>query len=310
MTGTGGSPAAARAAAWPGAAALVAACFAVALSAAPAGAQDGSHVAFESLVAAERAFSALSVEKGMKEAFLTFLADDGVVFRPTATNGKQAWSARENPNATLIWEPEFAGISAAGDLGWTTGPWELRLPAEAGRPPQHGHFVSVWRRLPGNPWRVVADLGATHGPPEQGVGTGFVPQAWPAPGNPNGGRKADPAKLDRGLSKATRSRGIAGALASRARPDVRFNRDGAFPHVGIEAARAALDTLAGVLRYTPQGSGLASSRDVGYTYGIAERFAPASAKAPADTNVYLHVWSRDAGGRWRLAVAVLNPLRR
>jgi len=48
----------------------------------------------ESLIRSELAFSKASVEKGMREAFLTFLDDDGIVFRPHATNGKQLWRAR------------------------------------------------------------------------------------------------------------------------------------------------------------------------------------------------------------------------
>ena len=51
--------------------------------------------ALDSLVAAERGFAAMSVEKGMKDAFLANLADDGVVFAPLPTNGRQRWEGRE-----------------------------------------------------------------------------------------------------------------------------------------------------------------------------------------------------------------------
>ena len=44
--------------------------------------------ALHSLASAERAFAAASAAKGIKPAFLEYLAADAVVFRPTATNGR------------------------------------------------------------------------------------------------------------------------------------------------------------------------------------------------------------------------------
>src|SRR5262245_3867562 len=76
----------------------------------------------DTLVAAERAFSAAAVEHGMQAAFLEYLADGAIVFRPGPVNGRQSWKAR-NPKGALVWGPSFAEISGAGDLGFTTGPW-------------------------------------------------------------------------------------------------------------------------------------------------------------------------------------------
>ena len=70
--------------------------------------------ALQSLVDAERGFSRMSVEQGMKDAFLGNLADDGVVFQPLPVNGRRVWEARAKSPATLIWEPAFAEVSAAG----------------------------------------------------------------------------------------------------------------------------------------------------------------------------------------------------
>ncbi len=42
-----------------------------------------------SLVNTERAFARTSEEKGTRDAFMAFIADDGILFRPTAVKGKQ-----------------------------------------------------------------------------------------------------------------------------------------------------------------------------------------------------------------------------
>jgi ketosteroid isomerase-like protein len=282
---------------------LLAAVAAVALTASGADAD----AALDSLVASESAFSAMSVASGMKAAFLTYLAPDGIVFRPTPTNGRKAWEAQPTSTATLVWEPSFAAVSSAGDLGYSTGPWELRPPPESGQPTAYGHFSSVWRKERGGAWRVVADIGISHDKPLRGVGSG---QFQPGPALPRRTMKSGRSNLtamDRKLSKAMRSAGAGAAVAAQAEVEVRLNVEGRLPSLGIDAAQARFDTLGGFFEYRPQGSGIATSGDLGYTYGLAERFLSAKAP-PADTSVYLHVWRQEDGRTWKLALAVLNPL--
>jgi ketosteroid isomerase-like protein len=270
--------------------------------------------ALDSLVASERAFASMSVAKGMRDAFLTYLAEDAVVFLPTATNGRKAWEARPPSTATLLWEPSFAEVSSAGDLGYTTGPWELHPPADstgAAAAPErylYGHFNSLWRKHRGGEWRVVADIGASHAKPERGgLGSAEFAAGPVLPRRSMKSGRVNLAAMDRALSKAMRSAGAGEAIAAHAAPDVRLNVEGGFPALGIEAAQARIDSLGGFFEFKPEGSGVASSGDLGYTYGLAERFLSAKA-APADTSVYLNVWRQEDGRTWKLALAVLNPL--
>lgn len=68
---------------------------------APAAAAD-----LRSLVEAERAFSRLSAEKGIRTAFLANLAPDAIVFRPMPVPGRKAYEE----------SPEIAGRYLASDL--------------------------------------------------------------------------------------------------------------------------------------------------------------------------------------------------
>lgn len=269
--------------------------------------------AMDSLVSSERAFAALSVAKGMKEAFLTYLAEDAVVFLPTAMNGRKTWEARPPSVNSLHWEPSFVAVASSGDMGYTTGPWELRPPADstgAPAPPErilYGHFSSVWKRQRGV-WRVIADIGISHPKPLMGgVGSGDLLAGPTLPPRTMKASRVKMAGLDRDLAKAMRTAGAHDALAAHATPDVRFNVDGKYPAVGIDNAQSGVDSLAGFFDYRTEGSGMASSGDLGYTYGLAERFVSANAAA-ADTSVYLHVWRQDDGRTWKLALAVLKPL--
>src|SRR6266850_8025432 len=86
--------------------------------------------ALNSMVETERAFSQMSEEKGTREAFAAFIADDGILFRPTAVLGKKWMQEHPLPPSparpVLSWQPIFAAVSGAGDLGYTTGPWQFK----------------------------------------------------------------------------------------------------------------------------------------------------------------------------------------
>ncbi|TMQ70746.1 MAG: hypothetical protein E6K81_11915 [Candidatus Eisenbacteria bacterium] len=285
--------------------------------------------ALDSLVSSERAFSAMSAAQGMKAAFLEFLGEDAIVFAPTPTNGRQVWQARQPSKATLVWEPEFAEVSSSGDLGYTTGPWELQPPADttaaaadsagahpdsakaaASTPPKlYGHFNTVWRKQRHGAWRVAVDIGGQHAKPNGGgVGDVTFEEGSVLPRRTMKGGRVDLRDADRDLSKAMRKAGADAAIATWAATDIRLSTEGQFPAHGIDAVQVRLDSLAGFFEYLPQGTAVAAAGDLGYTYGLAARFTVATAAA-ADTSVYLNVWRQD-GRDWKLALTVLNPLKR
>ena len=269
--------------------------------------------ALESLAAAERAFSETSVTRGMRDAFLTFMADDGIVFQPRATNAKQLWTARPESKATLIWEPSFASISSAGDLGYTTGPWEFRPPGDstgASPPPDqitYGHFISVWRKQSDGVWKVAVDIGVVHDRPARGLGQETY-VAGPSGTRNELGAAPDIAALERKLSETATKSGWAKAIESMASDELRLNRAGSEPIQGRDAARRALSKDKLAVTWHPEGTGYASSRDLGYAYGVAATRPQKSKSAAPDSRVYLHVWRLEAKGAWKLCMAVENPL--
>ncbi|MGH9424802.1 MAG: YybH family protein, partial [Terriglobia bacterium] len=119
--------------------------------------QDNPH--WTSLIEAERAFAATSLAKGTRAAFLEFLAEDSVLFRPGPIPGKKWIEEHPAPSTFLTWEPAFADVAQSGDLGYTTGPWEIRPTGPKDKPTAYGHFVSVWKRQTDGLWKVVVDLG-------------------------------------------------------------------------------------------------------------------------------------------------------
>jgi ketosteroid isomerase-like protein len=275
--------------------------------------------ALHELVAAERAFAATSLNRGYRDAFLEWLADDGVLFRPLPRNGKEVFSAAPPNPATLAWQPAFAEVSADGDLGYTYGPWEFRPPPDStGAPPDstsiaHGTFVTVWQRQPDRAWRVAVDIGATHARPESGgLGSDTLSigpdHAWAM--KTAGGRPAtDLAAIDEAYERDAVRDG-AGALATWGAGDLHFLTEGQRPVAGNPQTREALSSRGAIVDFHTQGVRISESDDLGCTYGILERARASVFPRPAavDTSVFVHVWRREQDTVWRLALIVENPI--
>src|SRR5215510_963929 len=120
----------------------------------------------KSLVETEQAFSKAAEVQGTREAFVAFIADDGILYRPTAVNGKQWMKDHPLPPSPtrnlLAWQPIFARVASAGDLGYTTGPWEFKENIKDEKPSGYGNFVTVWKKQPDGAWKFVVDLGISH----------------------------------------------------------------------------------------------------------------------------------------------------
>jgi ketosteroid isomerase-like protein len=123
----------------------------------------------DQLLAADRAFSKLSVEKGQPYAFLAYVANDGRLYG-TGTEapilGKaQAFRrlARREPGV-LSWTPDVARVSGDGNLGWTAGHWLFTTPGSKTK--TTGQYLTVWVRDRRGGWKVQADMG-TSDPPQK-----------------------------------------------------------------------------------------------------------------------------------------------
>lgn len=256
------------------------------------------------LVAAERAFAALSASSGMKTAFLANLADDAVIFRPGPVAARQDWQARPDPKATLLWAPEYGEISASGDLGFDYGPWDLKTPAGE---THHGRFFSVWRRGPDGTLEVALD-GGISGLPEQPFPADARRRALPAPAKAIHPGKAL-SSLERAASAWSRDAagfGVLEAARRHASPDLVVLRDGSPPAEGRVASLALL--ARGAARFQGRHLFHAVSRagDLAYAYGTGETIAEGDSGSVRAKAAFVQVWRRENGG-WALAADVLLP---
>ncbi|MBD0369446.1 MAG: DUF4440 domain-containing protein [Pyrinomonadaceae bacterium] len=264
----------------------------------------------DSMITTERAFARRAAERGTRDAFLAFMADDSIVFVPGPANGKKTWEARPSRPGLLSWEPIYADISAAGDMGYDTGPWEFRPKGAQDKPAAFGNFMTIWKKQPDGAFLFALDIGISNPQPASVQTLSFAAVESKAAKNNSEadletGRN-NILKLEREFSKASVEEGALKAYLSYMADDVRLLHEGKFPFVGKQSARSALEATTGKLSWQPEKSDVARSIDLGYSYGTYDL---KSADGKQDENgYYVHIWKRQPDGKWKLLVEVLNPL--
>jgi len=286
------------------------ACFVAALLSAACASQskqgpnatNGSGV--RSLIAAERAFARHSERAGTKESFEANLGADGILFRPGPVNGLQWFRNQTAQPGYLSWEPEVAAISASGDMGYTTGPFEFRAKGKSDTVSRAGHYVTVWKRDSTGTWKMALDIGTSH-------------RHMPRPSDAEGSVIAIAAPLGSDARQAIISRdsvlGKTGGAPQRdvllaaMAPDARLHREGAVPALGIDAVRAELIGDDRPYHAKPLGAGVSRAGDFGYSYGEYELVATFT--RPAERGFYLRLWRPGENASWQIILDLAQPSR-
>ncbi len=248
-----------------------------------------------SLVEAERSFARASLDTGVRAAFLRYLADDAIVFRPQPVPAKKWYARQPASSAILVWEPEYVDVSASNDLGFTVGPYVLRADSTAA--PSFGHFASVWRRGADREWKVVVDVGASHERVER-------PQFVATPSRDAAAEAVTQQEALAAIQQEERdfieaaTRGIEDAFDMWGSDDVRVMRAGALPTVGKEKARALLMTQPGTRRMTTTAAEASKGGDLGFTYGRCD----VTHNDQVTTSYYVRVWKRMPDGAWKFVL--------
>jgi ketosteroid isomerase-like protein len=117
----------------------------------------------DDLIKVDKEFSALSLEKGMKFAFLEYAADSAVLLQRNVMPmvGKKvisdAFESFSDAGFTLSWEPLYADMSQSGDLGYTYGIYTSFIKADSSV--TKGKYVTIWKKQADGSWKFVLDGG-------------------------------------------------------------------------------------------------------------------------------------------------------
>lgn len=266
----------------------------------PVGASD-LQTELNAVIQAERDFSKMSVEKGRREAFLTYLAEDSIVFLPAPSPGKSA-ADKMPSHGELSWYPVYADIAVSGDIGYTTGPWKFRdetNPDNVG----YGEFNSIWKKQPDGKWKNVCDFGIDHPASSKPV-TDF--QSASLKRRTLANSALDPSlrsallNLDRQFSQMSVEKGTPTTYLLILTPDARLFRIGMLPFVGTKEIESYFSQNPTQQQWEPAYSDVSTAGDLGYTYGSI------TAEGTADKSYYMRIWKKQPDGAWKVVLDVNN----
>jgi len=259
----------------------------------------------QSLIAAERAFAAMSISHSMKEAFLANLADDGIVFQPKPTNGKEVWEATPESEQLLVWEPVYADIANSGDFGYTTGPWVLFKDSNKSEALVYGQYISIWKKQADSSWKVALDIGISHDKPTMPMEELATGKAVPFKGQSQDILFNSDILIgnDKANANLSRTEGTVTAFNDLTGDDVRFYRERHFPILSKAKAVKYLEDIKGVLNWESEFADVASSGDLGYTRGTA---VLRNSETPDENRQYTYVkiWKRTSSTDWQVVLDI------
>ena len=273
-----------------------------------------STTALQAMVDTERAFARMSEEQGTRPSFMAFIADDGIVFRPRAVKGKQWMIEHPLPPSDkrplLRWYPAVAGMARAGDMGYTTGPWEFKSDIHDAKPVAWGNFLTVWKKQADGSWKFAIDLGISNPQPDQPAAQWQPPKNYKEPVK---GRLANVETeqvilqaRDRQFSSVSATDAQA-AFNSFAASDVRLLREDKSPFVGKAAALPALPAGSSVWTWEPAFADVSRSADLGYTYGTYQITSKDPLPKVLEAGNYFRIWQKE-GDVWKVLFDLTNPI--
>jgi ketosteroid isomerase-like protein len=265
--------------------------------------------AIQRMAATERAFAASALEIGVRDAFLTFFAEDSISIVAGATGAAATTVPARAELAKrplqklplagkLMWEPFTGHVSSDGTLGWLTGGYVL-MDQSTTQIAASGAYFSVWKRQDNGTWRVWLDEGIA------------LPDVWrdaspfraaPEPDTATGGSPTE------SIDAAERDVGAGGdPWRARLSAGVRLHRDGRMPFVGREAVIDWTRGAIASITYTVVKTEAAKSGDLAVTLGGYDATAVSGRKPEHGT--WVRVWKRDVVGNWRIVFETSKPAK-
>ena len=284
---------------------LVTIALAFAIACSPQKTEEPRRSSLKSLIETERDFSKLSADHGMKVAFLRYLDDEAILFRPHPVNGIQYTSLREDSGVQLSWEPTRAGVADSHDYGWTTGPYRV-APQQEGEPPLYGYFVSLWKRQKTDRWKVLMDLGTVN-PADQPC-----PEEADLTPRPESGERHTPIvaeallELEKGLSERIPAEGAAAVYGTVQGEETRLYRDDRCPAVDAAGIEQLLLALPGRPSWEPIEATASAAGDLAYSYG-SYRVTERGSDNALEEGYYLRIWEAGPTGAV-LRLEITSPI--
>ncbi len=221
------------------------------------------------VITTDREFAQAALESGMRAAFVRFLADDAVLFRPLPVRALDWLDTHEPATGRLEWAPALAETACDSSLAVTLGTWSYT--AQDSKVADTGHYLTVWRLNETGAWRIVLD---------QAINLPSLPAAaFPTSTTCDEASSAPENLL---VAESKLNSGLRNVPVTDAPP--------------VEIKALTVGTVTGSAR-----------ADLAVTHGELVDKRAARGSKPQVRAVYVRVWQRN-GGSWRVLHDFLTPV--
>lgn len=239
-------------------------------------------------------------EKGFKPAFLEFLAEDAIIFRPEAVNGHEFLRNGGDPyQGKLRRSMTFADISTNGLLGYTTGEWTLTQKTKSGKPfDKIGQYATVWQKRSDGRYKAILDIETSHDPYDKKKKR--RPTSPPPPIVPETNfRRISAADATMNFLKLSMTgKGLGGAYDKFADDEVRLLREGLPPIIGRGKAEEEMERYKAV--DFPTRVSQFETADMAYSWNPCSY---SDSNEGMEKGNCLHIWKLE-GEKWRIVLGV------
>jgi ketosteroid isomerase-like protein len=272
---------------------------------------------FEELLIADQQFGASLAANGVQKAYLNFLADDGNIIaagKPVITgrDAIRAFVAEETERNFSNWRALRAGVSGAGDMGYTSGAAEFSMKnVDGSQKSSHAVYLLFWKKQDRR-WKIAALLIN----PARSAPT-VLPDLQSVPPVESKHSKAD---IEQSLAAIIKADSDFSALSEARWAGEAFTSyiaaDGVLVGLigtglkGAEAIRAAFGEKpsGGSLVWKPVKGEMSASCDLGFTIGYSTtKETDAEGKPRTSYGHYLTVWKKQTDGSWKFVLDGGNP---
>lgn len=259
------------------------------------------------IINAERAFADYAKRTNTKQAFLRFMAPNGIKFK----NGEARNAIglfEELPDGEskdlLQWWPVFADISSSNDFGYTYGPWQYFTNKSDPIPTTTGIYSSVWQKQSNGEWKNLVDLGVAFNysfTVNSTVGSPDKPLKKSKKKINISDEKKDLLLWDNKYSNELNQHSVS-CISDFFDFNGRLHRPGELPITGRAAIKSYNDGGKKFV-FSTLNVEMAKAADMAHTYGKVAVSMPNGRTINAN---YVRIWRNENGESWKIVLDVIG----
>ncbi len=255
---------------------------------------------------AEKDYSKVINQKGIRDGSLAVIEPDAIVFKPEPVSAKTFYTASQKIPGKLTATPKIARISANGDLAFTAGSYLLK--ENTGDDAEYGEYLSIWQTDLYGKLKLLFNINLQHPEPKEAQIVDFkdpITAARAVSKDPFNGRNII-ITTDKLFNSSLGGFTAVSAYKEFLTLDGRLYFPGFEPIIGQDKILQFVSNQAISIEALNTNAGRALSGDLAYSYGKAK----INKGGTTNNYNYIRIWEPDKAHKWNVLVEIFSPIEK